>query len=326
MATFSNMSDADFQSALDKIAKSDGGRKEANALAKKLGFSDKGGILKQSEADFAGGIIYSQAQSGPIDNLINSAVSLNGFSTGGDNFLVTFQTTVSSALVPVAYCIALMFFLLALVDLGMSERMTLDSFVKFFARLAVGIFMIDNCQNFLNLGSAIADWMGNLINSNGSMGSGAGSAKNTFDMINSIMPDDGFARLQNGATVAMASAMQWIPLLLILTVLLSRLMEMCIRGALMPIAFSFVTEEGWRGTAIRYLKRYIALLAMGPLIKVVFEAGDWLTRGINASMAQNGALAAGAFFLSIGVNCAIGLAEVGMIKKLQSVVSEAFGA
>ena len=87
------------------------------------------------------------------------------------------------------------------------------------------------------------------------------------------------------------------------------------------LAFSFATEEGWRGTAIRYLKRYIALLAMGPLIMVVFTAGNHLQMGVTSSLGTGAG-----FFLQILVNPIIGFAEVGIIKKLQSVVSEAFGA
>ena len=128
----------------------------------------------------------------------------------------------------------------------------------------------------------------------------------------------------NSMSNGMFSFFQFIPLLLILTTLLSRLMEMCIRGALMPIAFSFATEEGWRGTAVRYFKRYIALLAMGPLIKVVFSMAKVIQAGINSSIGDASGVAS--FIVMIFVNMAIGLGEVGMIKKLQSVVSEAFGA
>jgi hypothetical protein len=320
MATFSNLSDAAYQEALDKLQT----RQDAIDLAEKLGFSkDNSFFLKMgySEAEFAGGMIYAEANQGPIDKLINASVSMNGGIQGEDNFLLTFQNSISQALTPIAYCIALIFFILALIDLGMSERMNLDSFTKFFARLAVGIFMIDNCQLFLTFGNAVADWMSQLITDQGSLGSGAGSAQNMFNQINSIMPDHPIARQTQAAMAAMFKAFQFVPLFLILTTLVSRLMEISIRGALMPIAFSFATEEGWRGTAIRYLKRYIALLAMGPLIMVVFTAGNRLQMGVTSFLGTGAG-----FFLQILVNPVIGFAEVGIIKKLQSVVSEAFGA
>lgn len=321
MATFSNLSDSAYQEALDKIQT----KSDAIDLAEKLGFSkEKHGLEKlfgYSEAEFGGGMIYAETNQGPIDQLINASVSMNGMIQGDENFLLTFQNSISQALTPIAYCIALIFFILALIDLGMSERMNLDSFTKFFARLAVGIFMIDNCQLFLTFGNAVADWMSQLITDQGTLGSGAGSAQNMFNQINSIMPDSAFGRQSQAMMAAMFKAFQFVPLLLILTTLLSRLMEISIRGALMPIAFSFATEEGWRGTAIRYLKRYIALLAMGPLIMVVFTAGNHLQMGVTSSLGTGAG-----FFLQILVNPIIGFAEVGIIKKLQSVVSEAFGA
>lgn len=322
MAKFSNMSDADFT----KQYKAMKGKDDAKKLAVDLGFSDKGGLFKMSEASYAGNVIWTQAScdNGPFSTLIDKAVSLNGFGSGKDNFLLGFQSSVSASLVPVAYAIALIFFIIALVELGMSERMNIDSFTKFFARLVVGIFMIDNCQKFLDGGQAVADWMGDLIDHQGGAGGSSMSAKSMFNAINSMMPNNGFERAMNSASNGIFSFFQFIPLLLILTTLLSRLMEMCIRGALMPIAFSFATEEGWRGTAVRYFKRYIALLAMGPLIKVVFSMAKVIQAGINSSIGDASGVAS--FIVMIFVNMAIGLGEVGMIKKLQSVVSEAFGA
>lgn len=48
--------------------------------------------------------------------------------------------------------------------------------------------------------------------------------------------------------------------------LYTRQIEICVRTIFMPIALGFLTDDGWRGPAIRYVKKYIACYLQGPII------------------------------------------------------------
>lgn len=313
---------------------------DAEKYAGEIGFTDDtaGTIITMSEKEFATKIIYAQATNNPFEKLINDCINVSNFSQGGDgaNFLSSFSSMVSDAVVPVAYAIAAAFFILGLIDLGMSERMNLELFTRYFTKLAVAIFMIDNADQFMNLANGITDWLTDLIQNSGANSTTksdqSGFDQSMYNMIKSVMPDNGIGRILDANMYGVLGGLNIIPTFLILRTLLARLIEIMIRGAMMPIAFSFATEEGWRGTAIRYFKRYVALLVMGPLVSVVMNAGSFLTVGLTSMIqpsgdgAAAGMAAIGSLPLMIILSFVVGMAEVGAINNLKSVTSEMLGA
>lgn len=253
--------------------------------------------------------IYTEAN--PLEDAIAFATNY-----GNLEALHGFAETVGKGLQPVAYCIAALFFLLALVDLGMSERMNFEMFIKFFAKLGVAIALIENFALFIEFGNSLETWLTELIGFDGE----AYSGMSLLDLIDKSMPESWYGRMMDVATQHIYSVFMSIGFLFMLTFILARAMELTIRGGFMPIAFCLVTEEGWRGTALRYFKKYLALLAAGPTIAVILQMGHALMTALQTINGFEPSLGGGLF-----ISIAIIVAQVGMVKKSQDLLNDAFG-
>ena len=84
-------------------------------------------------------------------------------------------TNVIDGLKPFGYAICVLFFLIALLELAMSERMTLEFFVKFFSKLVIGFcavyFANDIWEACVGVGNSLGDLMASLFTIGGTQGS-----------------------------------------------------------------------------------------------------------------------------------------------------------
>ena len=265
-----------------------------------------------SELTYVTSTVGYLTDGGWIDSLITKATSFSNFST-----LATFQNLIGEAVRPLSYIIAMMFFIIALVELGSSDRMNLDMFIKFFAKLGCAFFLIENSDYMLQFASGVEQALNEAVASLSATGD-AGA-----DLIQTVIdsaPTEWYTRVMQTIPNLLGGLAEIVAFGFILTTLLSRLMELTVRGAFMPIAFAFVTEEGWRGTAIRYFKKYIALLATGPMISVIFKMGKSLSASLMEGLGDYQSI-----ILHVGLNVIIAIAEVGMIKRGSEIMNDVFG-
>lgn len=76
-----------------------------------------------------------------------------------------YQEPIQNSLISIGYALCLLFFIISLVELANSERFTLETFVKFFAKLVISVFLVSISptlgKNVHDLGDAIGQIMQN---------------------------------------------------------------------------------------------------------------------------------------------------------------------
>lgn len=230
---------------------------------------------------------------------------------------------IMNAIVPVGMAICILFFLLALNDLAMSDRMNLEMFIKFFSKLAIGAFFCMNCKYLVNLGLGLTDWVKGIVI----------TAKDT------TVPDD----LGKIDVTGLLSGGQWILTVLAVGLIglvlqlafavaaacamvacFSRIMEIGLRTAFLPIAIGFVSEDGWKGAGGRYLKKYMALCVQGPAMIVIAKLQTAIiTQPLKAFIAGTGSSAQ--LLTSVIPLIGITFATVGLLFKSIGVINDVFG-
>ena len=244
-------------------------------------------------------------------------------------------TNVSTALQGAAIGVAALFFFLSLLELGMSERANPETVVKFFAKFAMSIFFILSTPKFIEYGGQISDAVMVIIDDN-----------NNYDQLakdDDKDSKDSSVRTSLEATVKDMWLFQRMMLAVdlqifqmgmlfasvsIATILISRRIELAMRGVFLPIAMGFVTTEGWQGGAIRYIKKYIAIWLQGPMIMLVFRLSGSIALGVQAAaMGSDGwsTLMTNNPFVMLSVNGAITMGIIGAVKASQQVVNDVMG-
>ena len=112
--------------------------------------------------------------------------------------------------------------------------------------------------------------------------------------------------------------------LLIGTVLVSRLFEIAVKGAFITIPMGFVTEEGTRQGALRYLKQYVALWLQGPAIMLCFALFKTIQFTTFALVAANTPIAL-KYLACAGATIMCGLGLLGACKGTKQICESALG-
>lgn len=275
-----------------------------------------------SDQDYIDQVIDQMTRSSISQDVVMNLVSMENYPA-----LTTFVSSLQAPLRVIATVIAALFFLLALVDLGMSERFNLETFTKFLSKLVVAVFLIQNSNYLVTFGNAIGDWAGEeilqYVNGSGSFGENSNESfrtalTNMFASHPELIPETDWGKLVSLMSFYIYGAISLIAVAFLLTILISRLLELAIRGACMPLALSFATEEGWRGSAIRYVKKYAALCLQGPVIVVINMLGQWIMINLMANFANELVLCT---IFSIAINIAV----VGASKQSIQVMNDVMG-
>lgn len=244
------------------------------------------------------------------------------FSNSGGFSLNDFQ----SSMVSVAIAIIALFFLMQLVDLAMSEQANLETFLKAFVKLIGPMLLVYYAADICNLGFGISNWIGGKISSTTSSGIAALLEKDSFGNYKHI-DLTGYNNNANMISQVITLAVPDLLLGVVAAILnaaitficFSRVIELGVRAVFMPIGIALMSEDGFKGAGGRYIKRFIALCAQGPVIilitsiyslivqsalvneagKIVVDAGDMM--GSMIPMLGCAAAAIGVTFKSIGI-------------------------
>lgn len=194
-------------------------------------------------------------------------------------------TKVIDGLVPFGLSLCVLFFIIALLELAMSERMTLEFFVKFLSKLVVGVcavyFAKDIWTECVKLGNAFGELVGSLftlseegqtvVEQMEDLGLTADQLTTTFTTYIDEKGANGWIGILMG-TVSMV-----IPLGLAAIVLkivsymvgFTRILELCIRGCFLPVACALLSDDGWRGAGGRYIRKFIAICCQSAVLVAI---------------------------------------------------------
>lgn len=312
--TAAELSAGIFAGAVDNIAKAAG---EASSL------------IVNSESTFAKSInsSISSMWTTPSEGIATSTIDV-------------FAQGMIEGLKPTGVALCALFFIIGLVELAMSERMTLEYMVKYFSKLVIGYaavyFSDDIYLKVRELGAALTAFInkdndpGNLVDQyTGQIADsfinfverpGAGSG-DWLPLLLGSMLIGGFIYLVSFALIAVIyiNVFTWA-------------LELGVRGCFLPIACALLSDDGWRGAGGRYLKRFLGVASQGMVMiavmnlteNVIVSAANSFSAEIEDTATVMGII--GPTAMTAVIILAIGFAGVGVMMKSMSIVSDIFGA
>lgn len=243
-----------------------------------------------------------------------------------------------------------LFFLMALIDLVTTEQFTLETFIKAFSKFAAGFALVYFADKLVNAMADFSSAFATYVN-NGtpekptSAETYIGNMKNIFTPL--LENDGGFWIILIVLALLVGAPMIIFSLAIVMVanfICITREIELAIRGMLMPLALSLWTEDGFRGGAGRYLKKYFALLAQGGVLvliaKLASDAFKTLSDGLVQSLNNAVALTENATkdensdikfdFMTNVLESFLGIAAVGVgvisiMWKSIGIINDAFG-
>lgn len=234
---------------------------------------------------------------------------------------------IAGAMSGVGLAISLLFFIIALLELSTTERLTLEYFIKFFSKLVIAVALIVACPKLIeNIGLFASALAGEFAVS----GSDAVQLdEQTFIdfMQNEAEGMKWISILISGIlTAGIMNLVSLVLLILTWVVAFSRVLEMSIRGCFLPIAIGMMSDDGWRGAGGRYIRKYIAICCQSSVIVLVGRLTLSLTRRVMLyALAGNGSgtdtTILGATIMVLG----IAIAAVSLLFKSIGIVNDAFG-
>lgn len=285
---------------------------------------------------------------GAVDLLRDSCDCVVSIMSGSDAKtqmgVITSQLSgvVSGSILPafetLGYAIAVLFFIIALVQLVNQDRLTIEFFVKFFAKLAIAIFCVSITpqiyEGCLSFGDALSSMFASF-NIDGTF-----SASSQADLIELL--DNKLGRGLASYIGALATSFICIVPSYILAygikvltyvIAFTRLIELNVRACLLPIATALMSDDGWRGTGGRYIKKFIAICAQSGVLVCIAKIGTLAFSIISRNMLDNlTGVVEGATsnpILALGgqliVMCGLGVAMVSVMFKSIGIVNDAFG-
>lgn len=224
----------------------------------------------------------------------------------------------------IGMAIALLFFLMAMIDLSTSERLTLEFFIKFFSKLVIALFLIDMAPELVNkiveFGDAV---MTQMSNSNG--------FEETDELIkqyrNYLETSDPRTHwilliVQSACTVGLIYIISFVVIVVAYIVGFTRLLELGVRGAFMPIALGLIADDGWRGPGGRYIRKFIAVCVQGAALIVISTVSSKAMgmTGVDVVSGNDGG------FIGLLSIAGLAFATISMMFKSIGIINDVFGA
>lgn len=201
-------------------------------------------------------------------------VNQNIFSTSGNYSTVRklVENLYESAVMPVALMLLCIYFLVALMDKFSSENFTWEQMIRQMCMFLLGFFLIDRGFELLNLLFELGVEFVNTVNgwiNGGASGKIDGSLS---DQIIKQFNDQKFAKIGfiddifKFCYLFFPYILSWILGMCVKIICYTRLIEIYIRAAFAPIAFSDFFHNGFQGSGWRFLKAFLAVCLQGAVI------------------------------------------------------------
>lgn len=278
-----------------------------------------------------------------VSNLNIGNTILNCFGVGSEasgtitqayEEMIGIATKISNGVAGIGCAIAILFFMISLIEFAMSDRLTIESFVKFFAKVAIPLFLIPLsatlCSKLIDFGTGISQTIIDTLNAT------TVDAKSLesfgLNLAQAILDEKSFKGI-TGALFAMLSygieglILKLVSLILVGIVYIiafSRILEMGVRMAFMPIALGLIADDGWRGSAGRYIKKFLALASQSAVMVVIGVVYNRISTTPMTAIINKGSCIPGLsdFVIMIG----LAIAVVSIMFKSIGFINDVFGA
>lgn len=289
----------------------------------------------------------------------DSGNAVFNFSKIQEGLLKSVEDFVIKPITSLALSILFVFFIISLLELVIQDRMTPEHFMRAFTRLILYSVLLmyigtsgtgDNehvgiYRGILNFGDSISAWVGELSANIGQdvldepavpEGEEDGVATygilgNSFavlgsNLVKNIEDQGSFAGLgywlKTNATMTLALAISLVLLGICYFVQFSRIFELTIRGAFLPIAIALMADDGWRGAGGRYIRKFLAVASQGMVLIMIGN----ITTGVMRTVATMNATGNIGNTTGIVINLGVSVACVSMMFKSINFVNDIWGA
>lgn len=299
-------------------------------------------ILLSMAGDWAGKI-YDLFQKMNIAKIIMGALGVGDSTMSSiSKSLINFSVSASEIFQGLGLALALLFFLIAMLELITQDRFNLEFFIKFFGKLVLSIALITVSTTLTHgiivFGDKLAVVTQDFVKTQ-SFGDGD-SAYTYSDEDETYNPDtdagrkayvkeveDTDPKLWDGIMTLLQYFIFWIftqiLTVVIYIVCMTRLIEMATRAIFMPIAFALLSDDGWRGAGGRYIRRFLAICAQGAVIAVIGIVGQFI---IIAGPLSIGADGNGGIMMRFLITLGCCFATVSLMFKSIGIINDVFGA
>lgn len=253
--------------------------------------------------------------------------SLIGGTTGEvTDIVVTKGKDIMMQMQGIGMAIAVLFFLISMVELTTQDRMNIEVFVKFFAKLAIAFGVILYLDRIVigvyEFGSALTgviDYAGRGINLDNEIENAimAESASAAWGGVNVIVD-----LLKTVISMFPMLILSSLMILLCYVVSFSRIIELGVRTMFLPIAVALISDDGWRGAGGRYIRKFVALVCQAAVLVGIAVITDLALEA--AAVASIGKLGGMSQCVALMVGCAI--ACIAIMFKSIGIVNDVFGA
>lgn len=222
-----------------------------------------------------------------------------------------------NSLMSIGASIALLFFLLEVLDKTTREMMTLEQFIIFFIKLIVALFILNNgfkiIESFLTINKEICDY----LEPTKIAGISTGGDKTTYDKIcQDIKIPIAGQLFAIGAILKML--IPYLGTLLasmyITFICWGRFFEIGVRTAFAPIGMVDIITEGFKFSNLKYFKKLIAVIFQGAIILTIMRVVGMANDALLSSFLPGGYSYLIIFFT-----------EIGLIKKANQISNDILG-
>lgn len=282
---------------------------------------------------------YAQMYQDTLENFQIGKVIADIF-TGGSSYkeiedaLVNYITgDITNVMASIALALAVLFFVISLLDLAMTDRFTLEYFIKFFSKFAASVILIVSCSEITKLISDFASTFCELIGASLLDSKGIDAIQGVGQKIyTALVADENlqwmFLVVSGTLNAGVMKVIAWALVVIVYLVGFTRLFEMIVRGAFMPIAFALLADDGWRGAGGRYIRKYMAICCQSTVLciiggihsqalKIVMENQLDRIQDSAVSGSQSGEM-----IMLLGLS----FAAVSLMFKSIGIINDAFGA
>lgn len=308
--------------------------------------------LKSATAEFVAGVYYASfSKIDSVGTTISAVVSGGGWGSDSVSSDATTISTIASQVYtaaeavattvqPVGMALSVMFFMVALVEFSVQDRMTMESFIKFFAKLAASLYAIYYSSTIasycISFGDALSTMMVNALSL---------EASSSLPSQSDIATD--FENVMDGGgqwiILLLGGMVMGIPIYLVSVALIgvayvitfTRILELAVRICFLPIAMGLLSDDGWRGAGGRYIRKFLAICSQGAVLCLIASMTEYTVGAAETAFISNfaaGSLDSSSAFSvleSYGsvlvVMIGVCIACISLMFKSIGIVNDAFG-
>lgn len=246
---------------------------------------------------------------------------------------------IMESLMVLAYSLAVLFFLIAMIQLVNQDRLTIEVFIKFFAKLVISIFCISITPTIYEYSLKFGDELSRLF-AGLNMGADGSDITSVSPEIVTQLDEKLGTNIAGYISACLMSFVSIIPICILAmgiriityVIAFTRIIELNVRACFLPIASALMSDDGWRGTGGRYIRKFVAICCQSAVLVCVAKIGTYAFSILSKNIIENlaGTISGtGNPIMAMGgdlvILCGLGVAMVSVMMKSIGIVNDAFG-